>query len=216
MHRSYPVHLLALILIPALLFSGCVDSAREASIEEVLQLSNDILEDPLLKELDALETALMNQDLEPSAVPVETLQEPATTPPPSTAQTQEPTPKLPPPSTAPADVPTPSEATAPVPQKRVLFGVVNRVSGSGIVLRVIQAKTLTPEEQAQVNNGEIQLRTLLTDELVPLDFGRSFEVERLENRLPVSASLSDVTRGQTVRVALDSSGMIKLLRIIRN
>lgn len=214
MHRSYPVCLLVLVLIPALLFSGCVDSAREASIEEVLQLSNDILEDPLLKELDALEAALMNQDLEPPAAPVET--EPATTPLPPTAQTQEPAPEIPPSSTAPADSPTPSEATAPVPQKRVLFGIVNRVSGSGIVLRVIQAKTLTPEEQAQVNNGDIQLRTLLTDELVPLDFGRSFEVERLENRLPVSASLSEVTRGQTVRVALDSSGMIKLLRILRD
>lgn len=206
-----------LILLPILLFSGCVNAAKEAAIEDVLQLSNDILEDPLLKELDSLEEALMmNPDAEalPPSPAVDAADEPDKAAAPS-AKAPEPTPAAPPETAASAEPAAVPEQPAALPQKQVLFGIINKVSSAGITLRVIQAQTLTPEELKQIKNGEKPIRSLLTDEQLQLRFGKSIEIERLENRIPVPAALSDVTRGQTVRIALDQSGAVKLLRIIR-
>lgn len=207
---------LALTFMLVLSLTGCKASDSETAIEGVLQLDNDILEDPLLKELDALEESLLSQAVEPlvTTPSVEAVQEPdqevlVAAAPVSKQQAAE--------SAHP--VPSPSSDTT-VPQvvvpKKITFGIVKRTDDAGVSLRVIQAKPLSMEELRRIKNGEKVPRALLTDEIVKFRYSSSAVFEKLENDRPVPATLSEVVSGQTVRVTWNGSGEITLLRILRN
>ncbi len=213
--------LIGMMAIALLFSSGCAAQKNNTDIEEVLQLNNDILEDPLLKELDSLEASLLIQeDLPQAPTGSATESEPA-----ATVKEQEPTataptvsaPAAPAPSASPDPQPSPPpEVTVSATDKRVLFGVIRKVSDYGITLQVIEAKALTAEELKKIKSGEKIPLTLLTEEVLQLRYSTKADFERLDNGSPVPASLSDVVRGQRVRIALSPSGEIKLLRIIRN
>lgn len=214
--------LIGMIAIALLLLSsGCTAQKANDDIEEVLQLNNDILEDPLLKELDSLEASLLTQEELPGAQSEASVEiEPA-----ASVQVQAPTAPAPSASTAAVPIPSVVPAAQPAPSsdstvsntdKRVLFGVIRKVSDYGVTLQVIQAKSLTAEELKKIKNGEKIPLTLLTEEILQLRYSTKADFERLENGSPVPAEASDVVRGQRVRIALTPSGEIKLLRIIRN
>lgn len=213
-----------------LLASGCMAQKANSDIEEVLQLNNDILEDPLLKELDSLEASLLVQDELPTtketsptstAPAVPELEQAPAVPKPATSEPAAAKPAAKSAAVAPAVVPVPTlvaptETVSANTNKRVLFGVVRKVSGPEITLQVIQAKTLTPEELKKIKSGEKIPMTLLTEEVLTLRYTDKTAFERLENGVPVLASPSDIARGQRVRIAQTPSGEIKLLRIIRD
>ncbi len=204
----FAASLLTLILVLPL--TGCKASQQDSSIEEVLQINNDILEDPLLKELDLLEASLLAQDpISSASAEPAALEENASAIPPEPAQERSQPTAV---SGSSAEPSTDQSAAF----KRIVFGKVKKATDVGIALRVIQAKALTPDELKRIKNGEKIPRTLLTDEVLNLDYSGTTAFEKIESGTAVPAQLSDVASGQTVRVTLNQSGKITLLRIIRN
>lgn len=202
--------ILIVILLP---FGGCGSQETDQAVEEVLQLENDILEDPLLRELDALEDSLIRD----AAVP-----EPALAPA-EAASAMEQAKSVPQPAETtltPAAQPAPAvtEAAAPVkvePDKQVYFGVVRKVSDSGIALQIIEAKALTADELRRLKNGEKIPLTLLTENMLTLRYTPSTVFEKVVDGSSVPAIAADVAKGQRVRVSLNLAGNIRTLRILR-
>lgn len=211
------------LLLPMLLLSlgGCMRPEPDSAIEEVLQLNNDILEDPLLKEMDALEASLLSQEAEPLVAEAAEQTAPAEVP---KAQL-EPAPAavIPaaPAAAAPTAVPDTSAPAADTvapqtdPFKKAVFGLVKRTADAGISLRVIETKVLTADELRRIKNGEKIPQVLLTDEVLRLVYSGTVIFEKMVNNAPVPASLAEVVSGQTVRVTLNRAGEITYLRIIR-
>lgn len=202
---------IGLMVVAGILMTGCWAPEKESLADEVLQINNDILEDPLLKELEELEASLMLQDPAPSEAetPLAPVPEPA-----SVAEA----PKTTAPVPAPALLEAPPASAAPIPvlSQKVTFGIVKKTAEAGISLRVVETKILTADELRRIKNGEKIQRALLTDEVLRLTYSSGVTVEKIENGTPVAATLSDVASGQTVRVALNRQGEITALRIIRN
>lgn len=209
---------LSLLLI-AVLTAGCAmpSKADDAQVESVLQLEHDILEDPLLKEMDALEASLLAeppQETEPTADAGAAVQEPPAS---VSAAPVSATP-------APAALPEPAAAAAAAEEapasdtteaKRVVFGQVRQADSAGMTLRVIVLKTLTAEEQKRIRNGEKVPRFALTDTVLKLVYSDKAVFEAVTELSPRAADKSEVASGQTVRVALNKAGKIVTVRILR-
>ncbi len=202
---------IGLMVVAGILLTGCWAPEKESLADEVLQINNDILEDPLLKELEELEASLMLQDPAPSEAetPLAPVPKPA-----SVAEA----PKTTAPVPAPALLEAPPASAAPIAvlSQKVTFGIVKKTAEAGISLRVVETKILTADELRRIKNGEKIQRALLTDEVLRLTYSSGVTVEKIENGTPVAATLSDVASGQTVRVTLNRQGEIAALRIIRN
>jgi len=210
---------IGLTILAGTLLTGCSVPGPKSLADDVLQINNDILEDPLLKELEDLEASLMLQDPAPSetAASLTTAQESVS----DTEAAKNNTVPAPDPA---SNIPAPAQLEAPqrpaeplvvIPQK-ITFGIVKRTTEAGISLRVVETKTLTAEELRRIKNGEKIQRAFLTDEVLRLPYSSAVTVEKIENGTPVPAALADIVSGQTVRVTLNRSGEIAALRIIRN
>lgn len=200
---------------------GCIDREKDKAVEEILLLENDILEDPLLRMLDEVESSLLREDTvqEMSDAPREagsSSDAPAVQSSPANAAPTPPPQEVSSAETLDAAPITGEQKGSDLAAKQVYFGIVRRVSDAGILLQVIQAKALTPEELRRLNKGEQIPLTLLTQEMLALRYSTAVKFERLSTEGPVTADAADVAKGQRVRVALNPDGDIRLLRIIRD
>lgn len=207
--------LAAVLLWTALLLTGCSLSGApsDAGVEEVLQLENDVLEDPLLKELDALEASLLEAPPPEETAAPEEPQAPTEAPVQQASPTPAPAPEpQPPAATAPAAPlePPPAEAA-----RRVVFGQVRKADDAGVTLRVIEARTLTQEELRRIKNGERVQRYLVTDQILKLSYSGNTVFQIVIDGAAQGAARNDVAQGQTVRAALNKDGAVVALRILR-
>lgn len=210
-----------MIAITVLSLSGCRGIEAEPIAEEVLQLENDILEDPLLTEMDALEESLLIESEESLVATATEALEPTTAPatvktPAKVQNSPSALPAEPATSTTQAPLPTERPAAVTVIAKKIQYGIVKKVNDVGLSLRVIKLKNLTPEEQRRLENGEKIPRFLLTDEVLRLTFSDALMVEKMDRLNPVPATAAEITQGQTVRITLDKTGNISLVRILKN
>lgn len=205
----------AVLLGAALLLTGCSLSGApsDAGVEEVLQLENDVLEDPLLKELDALEASLLETPPPEETAAPEEPQAPTQAPAQQASPTPAPAPEPQPPAAiAPAE---PLEAPPAEVARRVVFGQVRKADDSGVTLRVIEARTLTQEELRRVKNGERVQRYLVTDQILKLSYAGRTVFQIVSDGTAQGAAKADVAQGQTVRAALNKDGAVVALRILR-
>lgn len=221
--------IIALALLSGGLMTGCKNNEDEP-LDKAFKLSNDILEDPLMRNLEEMEKALLEMDLpsespqneqQQTLNPVESEQVELVQPPTDTA----PEPALPI-AEAVTDNPTmegtETASDAPVPgqqdnqsARKIYYGIVRRIGPQRISLQIIEAKNGSAEEAKAAKAGGQALRTLITTEVKTFELAEGMTVEKLKGASTLSAERADLTVGQVVRATLTKEGMVRSIRIVR-